>query len=303
MKPLIEKLPLSNNQSFVARTYRTPHFEVPWHQHIEVECILFTEGEGVAFVGNHVGEFKTGDVFFLGSNLPHCFQKASKDMITSAVVIQFNSSFWGDSFLNLPENQSIRDLLQAAAGGIKLSPEITSKISPIIKSLEFDKEAGRIINLYQLLWILSSHPIEQVLSTQEVREYNTRQKERIDSVFQFSFAHFQESITLEQVATHAGMSVPAFCSYFKKSTKKTYTEFLNELRIAHACKLLVDTSKPIMEICFESGYNTLAHFNKQFLRLRHITPQRFRKKFNSTETIFTTISQNNRVLLGDPVLQ
>lgn len=301
MKPLIEKLPVSNNESFVARTYRTPHFEVPWHQHIEVECILFTEGEGVAFVGNHVGEFKTGDVFFLGSNLPHCFQKANKDIVTSAVVIQFNSQFWGETFLGLPENQAIRDLLQVAAGGLKLPAEVAEICKPLIIALENDKEAVRIIHLYQLLVTIASHTLNTALSTQEVKEYNTRHKERIDSVFQYSFAHFQESISLEEVARHAGMSVPAFCSYFKKSTKKTYTEFLNELRIAHACKLLLDTSKPIMEICFESGYNTLAHFNKQFLRLRQVTPQRFRKKISASNPVDTAVSENNRVLVSTPL--
>ena len=86
MKPFIEKLPPSEDSSFLACTYRTPDFEVSWHQHPELELILFTEGEGTSFIGNYIGEFKTGDIFFLGSNLPHTFQKAHKDLITSAVL-------------------------------------------------------------------------------------------------------------------------------------------------------------------------------------------------------------------------
>ena len=80
MKPIIEKLPLTEDHSFVATRFVTPAFEVPWHQHIEYEIILFLEGEGTSFVGNYVGEFKTGDIFFLGSNLPHTFQKANRDI-------------------------------------------------------------------------------------------------------------------------------------------------------------------------------------------------------------------------------
>lgn len=297
MKPLIEKLPLSNNHSFVARTYSTPHFEVPWHQHIELECIFFIEGEGTAFVGNHVGEFKTGDIYFLGANLPHCFQKATKDMFTSAIVIQFNANFWGNSFLVLPENKKIEELFQQAARGIKLRPELSKKLSSIILCLENAEGTDRILHLYQLLSAIASQPNPHYLSTQEVREYNSRQKERIDAVFTFTLQRFQESISLEQVAHLAGMSVPAFCSYFKKSTKKTYTEFLNELRIGHAGKLLIDTSKPIMEVCYESGYNTLAHFNRQFLRLKLMTPFQFRKKFKMNETVFDTVSQKNRKLV------
>ena len=100
MKPIVEKLTLSENTSFLARTYRTPLFEVPWHQHIEYELIMFKQGEGSSFIGNYVGEFKTGDIFFLGSNLPHTFQKARKDLITGALVIQFRDDFWGKIFCN-----------------------------------------------------------------------------------------------------------------------------------------------------------------------------------------------------------
>lgn len=109
MKPFVEKLPLSQNTSFVARTYRTPQFEVSWHQHIEYELILFTEGEGRAFIGNYIGEFETGEIFFLGSNLPHTFQKAQNELITSAVVVQFTDHFWGNDFMELPECKSLKN--------------------------------------------------------------------------------------------------------------------------------------------------------------------------------------------------
>lgn len=100
MKPIIEKLPLNEDSSFLARTYTTPHFEVPWHQHVEYELILFKEGEGTSFIGNYIGEFKTDDIFFLGSNLPHTFQKANKEMLTSALVVQFKEDFGDLIFYN-----------------------------------------------------------------------------------------------------------------------------------------------------------------------------------------------------------
>ena len=103
MKPYLEKLPMASDSSFVARTYRTPHFEVPWHQHPEIELILFLEGEGNAFVGNHVGNFNAGDIYLIGTNLPHTFQKAEADMVTSAVVVQFLHNCWGDQLLQMPE--------------------------------------------------------------------------------------------------------------------------------------------------------------------------------------------------------
>lgn len=279
MKPLIEKLPLGKDSSFVARTYRTPHFEVPWHQHIEYELILFTEGEGRSFIGNAVGEFKTGDIFLLGSNLPHTFQKANKDLVTGAVVVQFREDFWGDGFLQLPECKSIRQLLSVSMKGLKMRGETKARLELLIRSLEQAEGFHRITGLCQCLSLVADKKGYDTVSTQEVTAFLSKKQERIDRIFRYTIDHFQESITLSTVAAHAGMSIPAFCSYFRKSTKKTYIDFLNEIRIGYACQQLIDTQKPVQEICFESGFNTLANFNKQFLKLKGQTPSSFRKNF------------------------
>ena len=279
MKPLIEKLPLTENTSFIARTYRTPHFEVPWHQHIEYELILFTAGEGTSFVGNYVGEFKTDDIFFLGSNLPHTFQKAQKDLITSAVVVQFKEDFWGNEFMRLPESRLIKKLFDTSVKGLRITGKSRQLLKPLVCELETLSGFQRIIRLCDCLQLMaSSHEFETV-STQDVKEFNPKNKERIDRIFQYTIDNFQDTITLDNVAGHAGMSVPAFCTYFKKSTKKTYIDFLNEVRIGHACQQLIDTQKNIESVCYESGFNTWANFNKQFLKIKSITPSGYRKNF------------------------
>ena len=279
MKPLVEKLLLTEDTSFVARTYRTPHFEVPWHQHIEYELILFTEGEGVSFVGNYVGDFKTGDIFFLGSNLPHTFQKAHKDLVTSAVVVQFKEDFWGQGFIQLPESRGIKQLFDDSMQGLKITGQCRDVLKPMIKVLENLKGFERIIGLCNCLLLMSQKKEYDTVSTQEIKEFNSKNKERIDKIFQYTIDYFQEPVTLGNVAKNVGMSVPAFCSYFKKSTKKTYIDFLNEVRIGYACKQLMDTRKSIESICYESGFNTLANFNKQFLKVKRVTPSRYRKDF------------------------
>jgi AraC-like DNA-binding protein len=283
MKPLVEKLPLSQNTSFVARTYRTPHFEVPWHQHIEYELILFLEGEGSAFIGNYIGEFKTDDVFFLGSNLPHTFQKAHKDLVTAAVVVQFTDDFWGPGFMQLPESKNILKLFSVAMQGLKIRGATRQQLKPLLTGLEHLQGFARIIRLCECLQAIATAHEYETVSTQEVSTFQAKNKDRIDRIFQFTIDNFQESITLSDVAATAGMSVPAFCSYFKKCTKKTYVDFLNEVRIGHACKLLIDTQKSVLEISYESGFNTLANFNKQFLKLKQLTPSGFRKKFRIQE--------------------
>ena len=279
MKTLIEKLPLSENTSFVARTFRTPHFEVPWHQHIEYELILFLEGEGLSFIGNYAGEFKTGDVFFIGKNVPHTFQKRNKDMITSAVVIQFREDFMGEQFMEIPEARELKELFRTAVQGLQIKGKRLGALRQSIAALEHQTGFIRIVKLLECLYLISDKKNFLPLSTQEVKVTNPKDMERIDKVFRYTIDSFRNKITLEDVAAIAGLSVPAFCNYFKKSTKKTYIDFLNEVRVGYACKLLIDTDLNVVNICYESGFNTLANFNKQFLKIKGETPSKYRKVF------------------------
>jgi AraC-like DNA-binding protein len=279
MKPMIEKLPLAENRSFVAATHATPKFEVPWHQHIEYELILFTNGEGTSYIGNYVGNFKTGDVFFLGSNLPHTFQKANKDLFTSAVVVHFREDFWGKIFLELPETKQLRQLFDISLKGIRVNGKMKTKLQPMITSLETSSGLDSIILLCSCLKMIGESQDNETVSTQDIKALNTKHQERIDTIFNYTIEHFRDNISIGDVAGNAGMSVPAFCSYFKKSTKKTYIEFLNEVRVGHACKQLIDTQMTVEQVCYDSGYSTLANFNKQFLRYKHLTPSQYRRTF------------------------
>jgi len=292
MKPIIERLPLLENHSFVAKTHATPQFEVPWHQHVEYELILFTNGEGASYIGNYVGEFITGDVFFLGSNLPHTFQKANAALFTSAVVVHFKEDFWGKQFMELPETRSIRQLFQLSARGIRLTGNCRQLLNPMIRDLENTIGFNSIIALCKCLQLISETADYETVSTQEIKELNSKHQERIDNIFQYTIAHFQDPVSLTTIASNAGMSVPAFCNYFKKSTKKTYIEFLNEVRIGYACKQLMDTQMTVEQICYDSGYSTLANFNKQFIKVKKITPSKYRKTFLNRVTLSSVNAGN-----------
>ena len=285
MKPFIEKLNLAERNSFYVRTHSTPCFEVTWHQHVELELILFKKGFGTAFIGNYVGDFKEGDIFFLGADLPHTFQKAHKELFVSAVVIQFREDFWGNSFISLPECKPIKELFEISLHGLKISGRTKELLYEMIINLEMLSGLNRIIRLAECLQLIEEHKEYEIISTHELKEFNAHNKERIDRIYQYTIDHFYESITLEHVAGLVAMSVPAFCNYFKKSTKKTYIEFLNEVRIDNACKLLIDTEKRINDICYNSGFNTLVNFNKQFHKVKHMTPSHYRKVFQNNSVI------------------
>lgn len=279
MKTLVEKLPLAENSSFITKTFRTPQFEVPWHQHIEYELILITEGDGVSFIGNYAGEFQAGDVFFIGKNVPHTFQKRG-ETVTSAVVIQFREDFWGKEFLELPESEEIRTLFASSTQGLQVYGESRMQLGQLIKELEYFQGFKRLIGLCECLHLIARRKEFLPLSTEEVKLSNPKDRKRIEAVFRYTMESFRQQISLTDVAEIAGMSIPAFCNFFKKSTKKTYIDFLNEVRIGNACKLLIETDLNVINICYESGYNTLANFNKQFLKVKELTPSRYRKVFS-----------------------
>lgn len=279
MKPLVQKLPLEELQSFLAKTYRTPLFEVGWHQHAEIELILFTEGSGMSFIGNHVGEFNTGDCYLLGKDLPHTFQKTG-DQVTSAVVIQFRDNIWGDAFLKMPECREIRQLLHIAGQGLKIGGTTTRLLDPKIRKMEMARGFERLTLLLECLRILAYSGDYEAVASGRLQSQNYDDQDCIDRIFQFTIDHFREPLPLSRMASVACLSIPSFCQYFKRRTQKTFVDFLNEVRIGYACSQLIETELPVIEICYDSGYNTMAHFHRQFLKLKGLTPLQYRKTFH-----------------------
>lgn len=278
MQPFTQRLLPDESSSFVAKTFRTPNFEVGWHQHVEYELILFTEGSGMSFVGNNIGEFETGDIYLIGANLPHTFQKTG-DQITSAVVVQFKEDIWGADFMHMPENRTVKALFESAMHGLKIKASKKSQLNFLIKELEYTTGMKRILFLLECLFLISTEYDYTTVSTQKAKAYNQKDMDIMSKIFQFTIDSFREQITLSDVAKKACMSIPAFCRNFKRSTKKTYNDFLNEVRIEYACSQLIETNKPISDICYESGYSTHANFHKQFQKIKNISPLQYRKSF------------------------
>ncbi|MEJ7679972.1 MAG: AraC family transcriptional regulator [Segetibacter sp.] len=186
--------------------------------------------------------------------------------------MHFRDDFWGKEFLNLPESKEIQQLLDISVQGLKITGKSKEILNPLIKLLEKEKGFKRIITLCECLEIFSKKKEFALLSTQEVKVVNNKTRERIDRIFHYTMENFKEPIQLSTIAAIADMSVPAFCNYFKKAPKK-YIDFLNEVRIGYACKQLTGNTQTTVEgACYESGFNTLANFNKQFLKVKGMTP-------------------------------
>jgi AraC-like DNA-binding protein/quercetin dioxygenase-like cupin family protein len=279
MKPLVQKLPLQEHCSFVAQTFHSPDFETGWHQHEAYELLFITEGTGTTHIGKHEGHFEHGDIFFLGSNLIHRFHNKDNQPI-SAIVIQFKEDCWGSNLLNMPECRNIKQLLAMASYGLHITGDIRYQLQALIISLETAIDSNRIILLLQCLQWMASAKENVLLSTSEQQTINLADKEFIDRIFKYTNDTFRDPINLHQVASAVCMSVPNFCHYFKRRTRKTYINYLNEVRVRYACNQLLQTNKTVTEIGYESGYNTVAHFHRQFQRLKKTTPLQYRKIFS-----------------------
>jgi AraC-like DNA-binding protein len=283
MKTLIQKIHLEEHQSFACRTYRTPDFETNWHRHEEFELILITEGYGTAMIGDFIGEYQPGDLYFIAGNLPHWFKKQHNKITGSAVVVHFRKEIFGPDFLQLPELKTVYQLLQKN-DGIQIQPKLKKEVAAFINDLQEMKGFHRIHSLLQCLQKISTTPHYTML-TQNFASHNNHINPAIEKIIDFSFKRYLTPVTLQQVADVAGMSIPTFCRFFKKNIKKTYFDFIQDLRISHACKLLANSNKPVMEICYESGYNSWAHFSKQFKQVKQLTPSQYRKEFEDKANV------------------
>ncbi len=278
MKTLLQKLPLDKDSSFLAKTYRTPYFETPYHQHVEYELMVIREGHGTAFVGDFIGEYVAGDVYLHGKNLPHWFRKKDQEMIGSSMVIHFCEDFMGPAFIDLPEMISIKRLLTNSSKGVCLEGGLRKRIGRQMVRMENRSGFRRLMDLLMILYEIGCSDEYHFVSESEIANYSLEDPCLINLVFEHTLQNFQRKIPLSEVAELTHKSVSAFCHYFRKTTKICYSQFLTRIRIAHACRLLKNTDLSITEICYESGFNNWANFSQHFKDQCKMPPSKYREK-------------------------
>lgn len=286
MKPQLLKVPTDPLLSFSVRHDKVPHFFAKWHYHTELELLQIKKGSGTQFIGDNISRFYEGDIFLIGSNLPHywrcdeCYFENNPDVTAEAIVTHFLPNFWGPQFLELPENKHINDLFLKATKGIKISGNTNYRVEGILQKLLTAKTAERIILLMQALHLISiSKDIECLATSGFQNTCNEMETERINDIYNYTIDNFDKKISLEEIAAVAHISPNSFCRYFKTQTKKTYSQFLMEIKIGNACKLLIENKKSISSICYESGFNNFSNFNRYFKNITGKSPLQYKKNF------------------------
>ena len=280
MKAILEKISHDKTRSFALFDFNSRRFDCPFHYHPEVELTLIVNSTGHRYVGDHIGRFAAGDLVLMGSDLPHMYVNDDRyDGPAHSIVAQFLPTCFGDNFFQLGELKEIRHLLERARVGLSFHGKTRDKVAPLLAALKEQEGLRRMTSLLGILEILSkSREVRTLASPAYSPSLALYQGERINRVCELVSRKFKDGITQSEAARTARMSAPSFSRFFRRATNRTFRAFLNEVRIGHASQLLLETDRTVAEVCYESGFGNLSNFNRQFLKLRKVSPRNYRRK-------------------------
>ncbi|NNC49586.1 MAG: helix-turn-helix transcriptional regulator [Flaviramulus sp.] len=280
-KPTLEKLSPSFGSSLLIKQHieKADKNYAFWHFHPELELVYVNKGEGKTHIGNHLSYFNNSQLILIGANLPH---NGFADRLTAngtETTVQFKSEFLGNDFINIPEMAKVSALFGLAKKGIKFGIETKSIVGPKINKLLDYSGLERVLKFLEILNILAKTEDYTLLNADGIAlQTSPQDNDKINIIYKYVNANFQEHITLDEIADKVSMTVPAFCRYFKKTTGRTFTQLVNEYRVVHATKLLNESNMSIADICFECGFNNFSHFNKQFNEVTGKSASNYRKE-------------------------
>lgn len=286
MKPFLKIIHTEAGNPFRLMHVNEPHFFHSWHFHPECEIMLVLEGAGIRFVGDNMERFQPGDLIFLGSNIPHFYRSDDEyynkmpGFVSKAIVLYFRENFLGDVFWGLDDISSLKKLFADSKRGIRFGNAVKEKLADQLRKFDEHKDdLAKVIALLSILQTMVRADGYELLSSSGFSHVaNEGECERMNTVYRYIIDNYKDDPGLAYISRLANMSVPSFCRYFKSRTNKTYTQFLNEIKIGNACKLLIDNKLSISQICFETGFNNFTHFNSQFKRIMGTTPRQYQQQ-------------------------
>lgn len=280
MQIAYEKLVVDEKSIIHYQEFIQPRFTSSFHLHDEFELIAILKSHGKLYAGNNVTNFNEGDVFLFAPGLPHCFYNTrgyeKGDEPAHAVGMFFKRDFLGTDFFKRTEIARLNKLIGKSEFGVQVLNPSKALIHKMI-SLKEKKNLDRLGYFLLILNELAGKKLIKLLSTENLLTASgLRESKVINDVYRYVAENFQKEITFSTAASVANMQRAAFCRYFKRKTKKKFTEFVNETRIMHARKLLAETDKTVIEVAFECGYQNTSYFNRQFKMNCNCPPSEFR---------------------------
>lgn len=283
MKPLYFKID-ALDVPFRVQSESLKYFYDKFHFHPQCQITYIEKGFGTYIIGDAVGRFSPGQVFVLGANLPHVFKcdeiyfSDSSPGVSSTTVF-FNQNFFNDEWYLLSELSLFNTFLQEIKGGISYSKiGIEEEFEKLKNAVGFN----RILIFLGIIGHLCSNKIELKELLNKKKKFDQVKNDKIKRVYEFTLNKFKTRIKIEETASLINLTANAFCKFFKQQTGQSYISFLNEIRINHACSLFLSSNLDVASVAFESGFNNLSNFNRQFIQKQKVSPKKYQmnvKKF------------------------
>ena len=287
MPASLENIVLEKGSSFFIGIFQDNLEKSTWHYHNKYEISFITEGSGKRIVADSIEEFHPGDLIFIGKKLPHVWIADSDTSTPSGrtletVFLQFSDDVLPGELLALPEFEHVNRALKLAERGMRIVGDTLNEVSRIMLQLPYMKHFERVLSFYNIMDIIGKSESVQLLTSEEYlkKRFSTGSK-RIGLIHEYLMNHYKEEVDLEALAELVSLAKGSLCRLFKAETGTTIFEYLNKIKIDYACNLLMDEDHSVFDVSFDSGFNNLSHFNKQFKKQTGLTPSEYRKQFRS----------------------
>ena len=290
MRPVLMRHVQADKGSYKAWCNSSPYRHNPWHYHPECEVTRVVKGSGTLYIGDRMIDYAEDDIIFIGPNLPHEWRSdyaSDRDTYSSSHAVHFNHNLFGQGFFDLEEVSQLNNLFKKSDRGLKIyctetKSQVSSKLAEVL-------DCSGILKICKLLEILHAisncSEMDSLSSAGYSNTFDFSQVGRLNRIYDFVARNFRDRILLEEVAALVNMTKTSFCRYFKKRTHKSFTTYLNEVRIGYACKLLLEGEMSIAAVAFDAGFGNISNFNRTFKRLKEMTPSEFVLKFGGQEVM------------------
>jgi len=276
---------INTNIRIVKTDGRNKDYIYVQHKHDDYQLRLITKGEGICMIGEYVVEFKKGDILFVGRNVPHCSslyeQPNGECNQTESTVMQFHPDLFPAKIHELPDYAHISNLFNKSQNGIKfVGLSLASKIQQMLEAIEATEGIGKINILFGMLEMLGRSKHGNLISEKQFDAKNMfcENYESLQKVYDYLYRNMKKEITLEEISQYVNLNPTALCRSFKSKTRMTIFQFLNKIRIENVCKLLLYSDLTISQIAYESGFNSMAYFNRRFRESINMSPSDYRNK-------------------------
>lgn len=282
MKIVSFNVPKTSREALRVQIDKLPHFYNQLHEHTELQLTHIIKGEGTLIAGDYVGRFAPNEMYLLGSRQPHVFRndesyyKSKGKIQAHSISLYFDRTYLGEHFWELDDMKVAKDFLEKSNRGFKVIGKTKELLEKELLKIQKQKGIDRVITFFETLKILTvSSELTSLGISQLAETFNPIEGKRMNDVIHFIFTQSNRKIYIKEVAAIANLSEEAFCRYFKIRTRKTFTHFLNEIRVSNACRLLQAKDIRISEACFKVGFTNLSQFNRVFKKITGKAPSSY----------------------------